>query len=165
MLPHLVSHTHAHTHTHVPLCLSRSLALSSPAAVVTFLIHPCARWVCVVSLWVHECSLQHRVDNLVSLSIPLEDVVNADAVAAYEEVQQQKKLKGEDVGAPLCTPGVSELLQPFFCSAQPLPQCLGPYGSLVVLLVDVGTAGCCLGGGACAARHSLREGPGAVPGI
>jgi hypothetical protein len=50
----------------------------------------------------------------VSLSIPLEDVVNADAVAAYEEVQQQKKLKGEDVGAPLCTPGVSESLQPFF---------------------------------------------------
>ncbi len=42
-------------------------------------------------------SIRHRAQNGLSLYIPVEEVINADAVAAYEEVQQQKKLKGDDV--------------------------------------------------------------------
>ncbi len=48
--------------------------------------------------------VNHRVDNVLGLSIPLEDAINADEVAAYEEMQQQKRLKADDVRS-LASPG------------------------------------------------------------
>ena len=43
--------------------------------------------------------IQHRHDNVLSLTIPTDELVNGDAVAAYQEVQQQKRLKADDVWA------------------------------------------------------------------